>query len=134
MLPWLVIGLTNCTSYARFTRGQMVETLNEDFIRTAMSKGVRTNTVLFKHALRAAIVPVVTIFGLDFATLLAGTIFTERIFDIDGIGKWSLDALSTPIDLQVISAGVLVSSILIVVANLLVDIFYSFLDPRVSVA
>jgi peptide/nickel transport system permease protein len=134
LLPWLVIGLTNCTSYARFTRGQMVETLNEDFIRTAQSKGVRTNTVLFKHALRAAIVPVVTIFGLDFATLLAGTIFTERIFDIDGIGKWSLDALTTPIDLQVISAGVLVSSILIVVANLLVDIFYSFLDPRVSVA
>jgi peptide/nickel transport system permease protein len=133
-LPWLVIGLTNCTSYARFTRGQMVETLNEDYIRTAMSKGVRTNRVLFKHALRAAIVPVITIFGLDFATLLAGTIFTERIFDIDGIGKWSLDALSTPIDLQVISAGVLVSSILIVVANLLVDILYSFLDPRVSVA
>jgi peptide/nickel transport system permease protein len=112
----------------------MVETLNEDYIRTAMSKGVKTNRVLFKHALRAAIVPVITIFGLDFATLLAGTIFTERIFDIDGIGKWSLDALSTPIDLQVISAGVLVSSILIVVANLLVDIFYSFLDPRVSVA
>jgi peptide/nickel transport system permease protein len=134
MLPWLVIGLTNCTSYARFTRGQMVETLNEDYIRTAMSKGVKTNSVLFKHALRAAIVPVITIFGLDFATLLAGTIFTEQIFGIDGIGKWSLDALHTPIDLQVISAGVLVSSILIVLANLLVDIFYSFLDPRVSVA
>jgi peptide/nickel transport system permease protein len=133
-LPWLVIGLTNCTSYARFTRGQMVETLSEDYIRTAMSKGVRTNRVLFKHALRAAIVPVITIFGLDFATLLAGTIFTEQIFSIDGIGKWSLDALRTPIDLQVISAGVLVSSVLIVVANLLVDIFYSFLDPRVSVA
>jgi peptide/nickel transport system permease protein len=134
MLPWLVIGLTNCTSYARFTRGQMVETLNEDYIRTAMSKGVKTNAVLFKHALRAAIVPVITIFGLDFATLLSGTIFTEQIFGIDGIGKWSLDALHTPIDLQVISAGVLVSSILIVLANLLVDIFYSFLDPRVSVA
>src|SRR4051794_6580472 len=134
MLPWLVIGLTNCTSYARFTRGQMVETLNEDYIRTAQSKGIKTNHVLFRHALRAAIVPVVTIFGLDFATLLAGTIFTEQIFGIDGIGKWSLDALHTPIDLQVISAGVLVSSILIVVANLLVDIFYSFLDPRVTVA
>ena len=134
LLPWLVIGLTNCTQYARFTRGQMVETLNEDYIRTAMSKGVRTNRVLFKHALRAAIVPVITIFGLDFATLLAGTIFTEQIFSIDGIGKWSLDALRTPIDLQVISAGVLVSSILIVVANLLVDIFYGFLDPRVTVA
>ncbi len=134
MLPWLVIGLTNCTSYARFTRGQMVETLNEDYIRTAASKGVRTNTVLFKHALRAAIVPVITIFGLDFATLLAGTIFTEQIFSIDGIGHWGLNALHTPIDINVISATVLVAAVLIVVANLLVDILYSFLDPRVSVA
>jgi peptide/nickel transport system permease protein len=134
MLPWLVIGLTNCTSYARFTRGQMVETLNEDYIRTANAKGVKTNRVLFKHALRAAIVPVITIFGLDFATLLAGTIFTERIFSIDGIGNWGLTALSTPIDINVVSATVLVSSILVVVANLLVDILYSFLDPRVSIA
>jgi peptide/nickel transport system permease protein len=133
-LPWLVIGLTNCTSYARFTRGQMVETLNEDYIRTAQAKGVRTNRVLFKHALRSAIVPVITIFGLDFATLLAGTIFTEQIFSIDGIGHWGLQALSTPIDINVISATVLVSAILIVLANLLVDILYSFLDPRVSVA
>jgi peptide/nickel transport system permease protein len=134
LLPWLVIGLTNCTSYARFTRGQMVETLNEDYIRTANAKGVKTNRVLFKHALRAAIVPVITIFGLDFATLLAGTIFTERIFSIDGIGNWGLTALSTPIDINVVSATVLVSSILVVVANLLVDILYSFLDPRVSIA
>lgn len=133
-LPWLVIGLTNCTAYARFTRGQMVETLSEDYIRTANAKGVRTNRVLFKHALRAAIVPVVTIFGLDFATLLAGTIFTEQIFSIDGIGRWGLQALSTPIDINVISATVLVAAVLIVVANLLVDILYSFLDPRVSVA
>jgi peptide/nickel transport system permease protein len=134
MLPWLVIGLTNCTSYARFTRGQMVETLGEDYIRTANAKGVKTNTVLFKHALRAAIVPVITIFGLDFATLLAGTIFTEQIFSIDGIGHWGLQALYTPIDVNVISATVLVAAVLIVVANLLVDILYSFLDPRVSVA
>jgi peptide/nickel transport system permease protein len=98
-----------------------------------MSKGVPANRVLFKHALRAAIVPVTTIFGLNFAALLAGTIFTERIFEIDGIGKWSLDALQTPIDLQVVSATVLVSAILVVVANLLVDVFYSFLDPRTSV-
>jgi peptide/nickel transport system permease protein len=133
-LPWLVIGLTYCTSYARFTRGQMVETLGEDYIRTAQAKGVRTGKVLFRHALRAAIVPVVTIFGLDFASLLAGTVFTEQIFSIDGIGRWGLDALRTPIDLSVISATVLVASVSIVAANLLVDIFYSFLDPRVSVA
>jgi peptide/nickel transport system permease protein len=134
LLPWLVLGLTNSTTYARFTRGQMVETLSEDFIRTASAKGVRTNKVLFKHALRAAIVPVITIFGLDFATLLAGTIFTEQIFGIDGIGRWGLSALQTPMDLNVISTVVLVSSVLVVVANLLVDVLYSFLDPRVSIA
>jgi peptide/nickel transport system permease protein len=133
-LPWLVIGLTYCTSYARFTRGQMVETLGEDYIRTAQAKGVRMGKVLFRHGLRAAIVPVVTSFGLDFATLLAGTVFTEQIFSIDGIGRWGLLALRTPIDRNVISATVLVASVSIVVANLLVDIFYSFLDPRVSVA
>jgi peptide/nickel transport system permease protein len=133
-LPWLVLGLTNCTSYARFTRGQMVETLNEDYIRTASAKGVRTNRVLFKHALRAAIVPVITIFGLDFATLLAGTIFTERIFSIDGVGNWGLQALQTPIDLQVIETTALLLAVAVVVANLLVDILYSFLDPRVSIA
>jgi peptide/nickel transport system permease protein len=134
MLPWLVIGLTNCTSYARFTRGQMVETLGEDYIRTAQAKGVKTNKVLFKHAMRAAIVPVITIFGLDFATLLAGTVFTEQIFSIDGIGHWGLAALQTPIDVNVISCTVLIAAVLIVVANLLVDILYSFIDPRVSVA
>jgi peptide/nickel transport system permease protein len=134
LLPWLVLGLTNCTSYARYTRGQMVETLSEDYIRTAKAKGLRTNRVLFKHALRAAIVPVITIFGLDFATLLAGTIFTEQIFGIDGIGRWGLQALQTPMDLNVISAVVLISSFIVVLANLLVDIFYSFLDPRVSIA
>jgi peptide/nickel transport system permease protein len=134
LLPWLVLGLTNCTSYARFTRGQMVETLSEDYIRTASAKGVRTNRVLFKHALRAAIVPVITIFGLDFATLLAGTIFTERIFGIDGVGNWGLTALSTPIDLNVIETTTLLLAVMVVTANLLVDILYSFLDPRVSIA
>jgi peptide/nickel transport system permease protein len=134
MLPWLVLALTGCTSYARFTRGQMVETLNEDYVRTASAKGVSANRVLFKHALRAAIVPVVTIFGLDFAFLLGGVIFIEQIFSIDGIGYWGLRALSTPIDINVVSATVLVSAIMVVLANLVVDVFYGFLDPRVTVA
>jgi peptide/nickel transport system permease protein len=133
MLPWLVLGATSLTDYARFTRGQMVETLGEDFIRTAQAKGVRANRVLLRHALRAAIVPVITIFGLDFAGLLSGTIFIEQIFGIDGIGHWGLQALNTPMDINVLSATVLVGSILVVVGNLLVDIAYSFLDPRVTV-
>src|SRR4051794_5075494 len=133
LLPWLCLGVAQSTLYARFTRGQMVETLGEDYIRTATAKGVRSRTVIFHHALRAAIVPVITIFGLDFAALLGGTIFTEYIFGIDGIGHWGLQALSTPIDINVISATVLVAAVLIVVANLLVDILYGFLDPRVTV-
>jgi len=80
------------------------------------------------------IVPVITIFGLDFAGLLSGTIFIEQIFGIDGIGHWGLQALSNPIDLNVLSATVLVGSILVVIGNLLVDIAYSLLDPRVSVS
>jgi peptide/nickel transport system permease protein len=133
LLPWLVLGFTSVTDYARFTRGQMVETLGEDYIRTAQAKGVKTSRVLFRHALRAAIVPVITIFGLDFASLLSGTIFIEQIFGIDGIGRWGLQALKTPIDLGVLSTVVLVGAVLVVVANLLVDIIYGFLDPRVSV-
>ena len=133
-LPWLVLAATSLTDYARFTRGQMVETLSEDYIRTARAKGVEGRRVLLKHALRAAVVPVITIFGLDFAGLLSGTIFIEQIFGIDGIGRWGLQALSTPMDINVISTTVLVGAILVVVANLLVDIFYGFLDPRVTVA
>jgi peptide/nickel transport system permease protein len=134
MLPWLVLGFTSITDYARFTRGQMVETLGEEYILTARAKGLRQGSVLFRHALRAAIVPVITIFGLDFAGLLSGTVFIEQIFGIDGIGRWGLQALQTPIDLGVLSTVVLVGAVLVVVANLIVDIIYGFLDPRVSIA
>lgn len=133
LLPWLVLGLASSTQYARFTRGSMAEVLGEDYVRTAAAKGVSSNRVVFQHALRAAIVPVITIFGLDFATLLAGTIVTEFIFGLDGIGKWAIEAL-TPIDFPIISATVLVSAFLVVMANLIVDIVYSFIDPRVRLA
>ena len=89
VLPWLVLGVTSSTDYARFTRGQMVETLGRGLrpLRDRQGRPAPTRP-LFKHALRAAIVPIVTIFGLDFATLLSGTVFTEKIFGIDGIGHW----------------------------------------------
>ena len=131
MLPWLVLGLTTATSYSRYTRGQMVETLGEDYIRTAVAKGQKGRTVLLKHGLRAAIIPVVTIFGLDFGALLGGAIVTETIFGIDGIGRWGLQAIGTPTNIPVVAATVLVGAFFIVTANLLVDIVYSFLDPRV---
>jgi len=133
LLPWLVLMVAQSPQYARFGRGSMVETLSEDYIRTAAAKGLPRNRVLFKHGLRAAIVPIVTIFGLDIAALLGGTVFTEYIFGIDGIGKWGLDAIRV-LDFPIISATVLVSAVLVVLANLVVDILYSFLDPRVRLA
>ncbi|WP_139978688.1 ABC transporter permease [Nocardioides litoris] len=133
LLPSLVLGFATAPAYARYTRGQMVETLGDDFVRTASAKGLPRRRVLFRHALRAAIVPIVTIFGLDFGALLAGTIFTEAIFSIDGIGRWGLEALDSPLDLPVITATVLVGATFIVVSNLVVDIAYGFLDPRVRI-
>ena len=93
LLPWLMIGISYSTQYSRFSRGSMVDALNEDFVRTARAKGLMERTIVRRHALRAAIVPVVTIFGLDFAGLLAGTIFTEKIFGIQGMGLAGLDAV-----------------------------------------
>jgi peptide/nickel transport system permease protein len=130
LLAWLVLGISSSTDYARFSRGSMIEALNEDFVRTARAKGLSERRTVVRHALRAAIVPVVTIFGLDLAGLLAGTIFLERIFDIQGIGITALQAINTK-DLPIISATVLFAAFLIVVANLLVDILYSVIDPRV---
>jgi peptide/nickel transport system permease protein len=129
-LPWLVLTLNNAVDYARFSRGSMIDALGEDYVRTARSKGLGEVRVVVKHALRAAVCPVVTIFGLDFATLLSGTIFTEKIFDLQGIGLTSLQSISQG-DLPIISATVLIGAFFIVVANLTVDIMYSFLDPRV---
>ena len=92
-LAWIALGIFGCTTYTRYARGSMVETLSEDYIRTAKAKGLPPRTVVYKHGLRSALVPVITIFGIEFGTLLAGTIFTERIFGIDGIGYWSLQAV-----------------------------------------
>lgn len=130
VLPWLVLGIYQSTSYTRYSRGAMVEAMGEDYIRTARAKGVAPRHVVVRHGLRAALVPVVTIFGLDFAFLLAGTIFLEKIFDIQGIGLWGLDATYDK-DLPVVQATVLFGSIMIVLANLIVDLVYSVLDPRV---
>jgi peptide/nickel transport system permease protein len=133
-LPWAVIGLTSSTAYARYSRGQMIETMGEDYVRTAVAKGVSERGVVVRHALRAAIVPIITIFGLDFAFLLTGTVFTEQIFQIDGIGRWGILALRSPVDFPVVSATVLVAAVIIVVANLIVDLLYAVIDPRVRLS
>lgn len=129
-LAWVALGIFGCTQYTRFARGAMVEALSEDYVRTAKAKGLPTRTIVYKHGLRAALVPIVTIFGIDFGTLLAGTIFTERIFEVQGIGWWSLTAVVAK-DLPVVSATTLFAAIALIVSNLLVDLVYSILDPRV---
>lgn len=133
LLVWLVLGISYSTQYARFTRGSMIDALNEDFVRTAKAKGLTERKTVMKHALRAAIVPVVTIFGLDFAGLLAGTIFTEAVFGIDGIGLESLDAIQN-FDLPLLAATVIIAAAFIIVANIVVDIVYGVIDPRVRLS
>lgn len=131
--PALILGFVTSTSYARYTRNAMIETLSMDYIRTARSKGISERTVLVKHGLRAALSPIITILGLDLAALLAGTLITERIFGVDGIGKQALDALRAQ-DLPVILGTVLVAATAVVFMNLIVDIGYSFIDPRVRLS
>lgn len=133
LLAWVALGIFGCTQYTRYARGAMVEALSEDYIRTAKAKGLPPRTVVYKHGLRAALVPIVTIFGIDFGTLLAGTIFTERIFEINGIGFWSLQAVFAR-DLPVVSATALFSAVVLILSNIMVDVIYSFLDPRVRLS
>lgn len=132
-LAWLALGIFGCTQYTRYMRGSMIESLSEDYIRTAKAKGLGKRKVVYRHALRSALVPVVTIFGLDLGLLLAGTIYTERIFDIRGIGWWGLEGVYAK-DLSVVAATALVGSVAIIVSNIAVDVFYSVLDPRVRLS
>jgi peptide/nickel transport system permease protein len=131
--PALILGLVYATSYARYTRNSMIETLSMDYVRTARSKGISERRVLVRHGLRAAMSPIVTILGLDIAGLLAGTIITEKIFNVDGIGKQAIDALFGD-DLPVIMGSVLIAATAVVIMNLIVDIAYSYIDPRVRLS
>ena len=134
LLPWLVLGITGAPNYARYTRGQMLETMGEDYVRSAKAKGLGAQSLLYKHALRAAIVPIITLFGLDMAALLSGTIFTEAIFQIQGIGQWTLNSLKSPTDFPILNATILIFAFLVVIGNLVVDVMYAVLDPRVRLA
>ncbi|MEV4537276.1 ABC transporter permease [Asanoa sp. NPDC049518] len=133
LLPWLALGFINSALYARLSRAQMVETLSEDFVRTARAKGMTKFRVYGKHALRAAITPIVTIAGLDLGTYLGGTVVTETIFGFTGLGKASLNA-AINLDMPLVMATVLLAALFIVAANVIVDVLYSFIDPRVRLA
>ncbi|MCT2277128.1 ABC transporter permease [Micromonospora chalcea] len=130
VLAWVTLALLFSAIYARLSRAQMLETLSEDFVRTARAKGVAKRKVYGRHALRAAITPIVTIAGLDVGAALGGTVITETTFGIQGLGRTAVEAVRQG-DLPTIMATVLVSALFVVAANIVVDLLYAFIDPRV---
>jgi peptide/nickel transport system permease protein len=130
LLPWLVLSFTFAAFYARMVRGNLIETMGEDYIRTARAKGLSERRVIFKHGLRAALTPVVTMFGMDMGYLLGGAIITETVFRIHGLGDYVIRSLFTN-DFPAVMGVTIFASFFIVVANLVVDVAYAFLDPRV---
>ena len=130
ILPWLTLALVTAATYTRLTRTSMLEVLGEDYIRTARSKGMKESRVITRHALRAALTPVVTLAGLDIGTALGGVIIVEVLFGIPGLGWTVIQAITTQ-DRPVILGITILATIFVVVANLIVDILYAVLDPRV---
>jgi peptide/nickel transport system permease protein len=132
ILPWSTLAILYAAYYTRLTRSQMLDTMSEDYIRTARAKGLAERVVIRKHALRAGLTPIVTSAGLDFAGLLGGAIITERIFGLTGLGSVAIKAVEN-LDLAMLVAITLLGGVFVVVANLVVDILYAAIDPRVRV-
>lgn len=133
ILPWIALATVQAAFYSRLTRNQMLETMGEDYIRTARAKGLKEGRVIGRHALRAGLTPIVTAAGLDLAYLLGGSIITESVFNLDGIGRLAVDSVVNS-DLAVINATVLIAATAIIAANLVVDLLYAVIDPRVRLA
>jgi peptide/nickel transport system permease protein len=133
ILPWTVLALLYMAIYARLTRNNLLETLGEDYIRTARAKGLSERQVIFKHGLRASLTPIVTIFGLDIALLVGGAIITESVFNIQGLGWLAFNGAVTQ-DLPTVLGVVVCTATAVALMNLIVDIVYAFLDPRVRYA
>jgi peptide/nickel transport system permease protein len=133
ILPWVALSLLYAAIYARMVRGNLLDAMGEDFIRTARAKGLSENRVIFPHGLRASLAPVVTMFGLDVALLVGGAVITESVFNLDGLGFMAIDSVYRQ-DLPAVIGVVLVGTFAVVVMNLVVDVVYAFLDPRVRFA
>ncbi len=133
ILPWITLALLYAAFYARMTRNNLLETLGEDYIRTARAKGLSERQVIFKHGLRASLTPIVTMFGMDIALLVGGAIITESVFNIQGLGYLAINSALQQ-DLPIVSGVVLIAAVAVALANLLVDILYAFIDPRVRYA
>ena len=130
VLAWITLAVTSAAYYTRVVRGNMLETMSEDYIRTARAKGLSENRVIYKHAMRSTLTPVVTMLGLDVAVLLGGAVITESVFNLHGLGLYALRSLELT-DFPAVMAVTILAAVFIIVANLVVDIVYAFLDPRV---
>jgi peptide/nickel transport system permease protein len=130
ILPWVTLAFLFAAIYARLTRAGMLETMGEDYIRTARAKGLSERRVIMKHGLRGALTPIVTIFGLDVSLLMGGAVLTESTFSLPGLGKYAIDAITTN-DLPKVMGVTTLTAIFVVLANLVVDLLYAVVDPRV---
>jgi peptide/nickel transport system permease protein len=130
ILPWMVLAAAFAAFYARLLRSNLVEVMGEDYIRTARAKGLRERRVVLRHGIRSAITPIVTAAGLDIGILLGGAILTESVFNIPGIGRLAYESIQNS-DLPMIQGTVLLGAFFIIMANLVVDIGYAMIDPRV---
>ncbi|MGE5762764.1 MAG: ABC transporter permease [Mycobacterium leprae] len=130
IMPWFTLAFVFAAMYARLTRASMLETMGEDYIRTARAKGLPERQVVGKHGLRAALTPIVTIFGLDLGQVLGGAILTETVFGLPGLGQLALRAVFNT-DLPIVMGVVLVAAFFVVIMNLAVDLVYAVLDPKV---
>ena len=133
ILPWITIAVLYAAFYVRMIRSNTKETLNEDYVRTARAKGVRESTVLRSHVLRNAILPVVTMLGMDLALALGGAIFTEYVFGLPGLGKEAVDSIRR-FDYPTTVGITVFATVVVITFNLLVDILYAYIDPRIRLS
>ena len=133
ILPWITLATVQAAVYTRLSRGSLLDTLGEDYIRTARAKGLTERRVIMRHGLRAALTPVVSQLGIDVGALLGGVIVVEQVFSLPGLGYDSVNAISTG-NLPVVIGFVIVAAAFVVIANILVDLAYALLDPRVRIS
>jgi peptide/nickel transport system permease protein len=132
ILPWITLAAVQAAVYTRLTRGQLLDTMGEDYIRTARAKGLSARRVTFRHGVRAALTPVVSQLGVDVGQLLGGVVVVETVFGLGGLGQVAVEAIDQD-NLPVIIGFVIVAAVFVVVANIIVDLAYAFLDPRVRI-
>ncbi|MDP4507836.1 ABC transporter permease [Nonomuraea turcica] len=133
LLPWITLAFLFAAGYARLTRAGMLETMGEDYIRTARAKGLREREVIVKHGLRAALTPVLTLFGIDFGLLIGGAVLTETTYTLPGLGQYAILAIRNQ-DLPQVMGVVLMAALFVVIASLVVDMLYAVVDPRVRLS